>query len=179
MSDKAEIAAIVCVERDFGIGKNGNLLVRIPDDMKRFAELTAGSVVIAGRKTMDSVPGSLLKERTNLVITRQSPENDPFHSIPGRRNSISMEQAKEYLQNVNHTEQKENVFIIGGAQIYKELLQYCQRLYVTQIFQHFDADTYFPNIKLSSDWDIESLSNIRDFKGILYQFIVYKRRNTI
>lgn len=50
MSDKAGIAAIVCVERDFGIGKNGNLLVQIPDDMKRFAELTAGSVVIAGRK---------------------------------------------------------------------------------------------------------------------------------
>ena len=179
MSDKAGIAAIVCVERDFGIGKNGNLLVQIPDDMKRFAELTAGSVVIAGRKTMDSVPGGLLKERTNLVITRQSPKNNPFHPIPGKRNSISMEQAKEYLQNINHTEQKENVFIIGGAQAYKELLQYCQRLYVTQIFQHFDADTYFPNIKLSSDWDIESLSNIRDFKGILYQFIVYKRRNTI
>ena len=179
MSDKAGIAAIVCVERDFGIGKNGNLLVQIPDDMKRFAELTAGSVVIAGRKTMDSVPGGLLKGRTNLVITRQSPKNNPFHPIPGKRNSISMEQAKEYLQNINHAEQKENVFIMGGAQIYKELLQYCQRLYVTQIFQHFDADTYFPNIKMSSDWDIESLSNIRDFKGILYQFIVYKRRNTI
>lgn len=144
------IAAIVAIDESFGIGYNGNLLERIPEDMKRFKELTIGNAVIMGRKTWDSLPAKPLPNRENIVIT----------SHPQASNDIdvvfwNLEETAEWLDNT-----MKDVFIIGGGSIYKQFLPCCDTLYITVIHKQFEnVDTWFPTIDLEEDWHIESFEN--------------------
>lgn len=161
------IAAIVAVDSNFGIGFNGELLERIPDDLKRFKQLTDDSTVIMGRKTWDSLPKKPLPNRFNIIVTSQEHEDndiDVKHS--------SMEEVKAFLE----LDLGIPVFIIGGGMVYRELLPYCQEVYLTRILKdHEDVDTYFPNLDEMEDWEQDDCSETYDYNGVNYQYQHYRR----
>ena len=162
------ISAIVAVDNNWGIGYNGDLLEHIPEDLKYFKELTTGHVVVMGRKTWDSLPKKPLKDRLNIVISSQprGPLGDMAFSIP-------MEEAKIRLA---LSSADEEWFIIGGGTIYKELLPICDRVYVTKILKdHENVDTYFPDLDKSSEWEIDTCTDLRTSGNINYAFLTYDR----
>lgn len=160
------ISAIVAVDENWGIGYNGDLLAHIPDDLKRFQQLTTNHVVIMGRKTWDSLPNKPLKNRLNLVISSQ-----PRGVLEDMSMRISLEEAKIRL---NHLDDDEEWFIIGGGEIYHEFLPQCDRVYVTKILKKFEnVDTYFPNLDISPNWAPGMISGIYTYKDLSYQFWEY------
>lgn len=138
--------AIVAVDKNWAIGHAGHLLLPIREDLKRFKQLTTGKILIYGRKTMDTFPGKKpLPKRRNLVLTRH-PENlakvnvEAFNTVPALMRSLS-------------TTEREISFVIGGSSIYKQMLPFCDRVYVTEIDHAFpEADSYFPNLSEDSNW---------------------------
>lgn len=131
---KPVISAIAAIAENRALGKDNKLLFHIPEDMKRFKELTTGHVVIMGRKTYESI-GRPLKNRTNIVVTRRStPE------VEGITVKHSIEEAIEYAKTI----EKEEIFIIGGGEIYTQALPFTDRLYLTIVKGSPEADTFFP-----------------------------------
>ena len=160
------ISAIVAVDTNWGIGFNGNLLEHIPEDLKYFKELTSGHCVMMGRKTWDSLPKKPLPNRKNYIISNSQPAILGDNTI-----RFQMDDAKTFL---NYT--WEDIFIIGGGVIYKELLPYCDRVYVTKIFKNHDQiDTYFPNLDESNEWAPAMQSALHIYKDLTYQFWQYDR----
>lgn len=153
---------IVAVDEKWGIGKNNDLLISVPEDMKFFRTLTKNSIIIMGRKTLESFPnGKPLKNRENVVLTKSNIKEDVtiFDSI---------EDVLNYVKN------KENVFVVGGGSIYKQLLPYCEKAYVTKIKKDFNADVFFPNLDEKDDWEMIDSSDIKEWENIQYQFTIYK-----
>lgn len=153
---------IVAVDENWGIGKDNDLLISIPEDMKFFRNTTKNSIIIMGRKTLESFPnGKPLKNRENLVLTKGIINEDvkTFHNI---------EDVLTYVKN------KENVFIIGGGSIYKQFLPYCEKAYITKLKHNFNADTFFPNLDELIDWEMIESSDIKEWENIQYQFTIYK-----
>jgi dihydrofolate reductase len=160
------ISAIVAVDNNWGIGFNGNLLEHIPEDLKYFKELTSGHCVMMGRKTWDSLPKKPLPNRKNYIISNSQP------AILG--DNIIRFQMDDAITFLNYV--WEDVFIIGGGAIYKELLPYCDRVYVTKIFKdHDQIDTYFPNLDESDEWAPAMQSALHTYKDLTYQFWQYDR----
>ena len=161
------ISAIVAVDNNWGIGFNGDLLERIPEDLKCFKAITSDHAVIMGRKTWDSLPKKPLPNRFNVVITSQE------RHFEGMTAFIPFSEAVSRLK---RSPKEENWFIIGGGQIYKELLPYCDRVYVTKIFKdHDQVDTYFPNLDESDEWAPAMQSALHTYKDLTYQFWQYDR----
>ena len=161
------ISAIVAVNNDWEIGFNGGLLEHIPEDLKYFKTLTSGHVVVMGRKTWDSLPKKPLPDRLNIVITSQERHFGEMTAfIP----------FSEAVSRMTHIDSDEEWFIIGGGQIYEELLPLCNRVYVTKINKsHENVDTYFPNLDKSGEWAPASCSPIYEYKDFTYQFWQYDR----
>lgn len=150
------ISAIVAVDENWGIGFNGELLEKIPEDMEYFKNITIGNknnTVVMGRKTKESLPIARLPHRKNIVITRNIEDN--LDHITYANSGITFMTLEYFLKNKKFIEGTcDNVFIIGGGQIYKELLPFCDRVYVTKIFkEHENVDTYFPNLDEPEEWD--------------------------
>ena len=161
------LSIIVAKAKNNTIGKDNKLLWHISDDLKRFEELTTGHVIIMGRKTFESL-GRVLPNRKHIVFS-QNPDfkvNDENVEIVH-----SMLQLQEYIE-----DDKEN-FVIGGAMIYNLLMQYVQKMYVTEIDKDFDGDTFFPRIndeiwnEISREEGLEDSNN--NFK---YEYVVFERR---
>lgn len=168
------IAAIVCVDENFGIGSNNNLLVHIPEDMKFFKKLTTGASVIGGSKTYESFPKKPLPNRNNIIITRKCKKQPKI--FPDGTVHSNLKYIKAWLANKDVIEENSGIYIIGGGVIYKELLNQCERVYITKVFQTFDnADTFFPNIDILPEWELTNTSTIKEYKGIQYQFCIYDR----
>ena len=168
------IAAIVAVDNNYGIGSNNELLAHIPEDLKMFKEITSNGSVIVGRKTYDSLPRKPLPNRTNIIVTSQI--NDKPEVLDNNTIRCNMEYIKAWLSQENVIENNDGIYVIGGGQIYKELLPYCERAYVTKILHSYDnTDTYFPNIDNMPEWELTSTSEIKEYEGIQYQFCVYDR----
>ena len=159
--------AIVVVDQNWAIGKNGALLFSLPGDMRRFRELTTGGTVILGRKTLDSFPGGRpLPRRRNIVITRS-----PDFSRPGCE-AVSSPAAALALAGEGDT-----VWNIGGGSIYAALLPYCRRVLLTRVETAVPgADTFFPNLDALPEWTVETVGEPRTENGLMYRFIGY--RNT-
>ncbi|MEX2589969.1 MAG: dihydrofolate reductase [Chitinophagales bacterium] len=136
-----KISSIAAVSENNAIGKDNDLMWHLPDDLKFFKKHTLGHPVIMGRKTYDSM-GKPLPKRSNIVLTRDKNFNaegvEVFHDI-----ATAIDRAKEI--------DGEEIFIIGGANIYKQSLDYCNRLYLTRIHAPFDGDVFFPEID-ESKW---------------------------
>lgn len=164
------ISAIVAVDNNWGIGFNGDLLEHIPEDLEYFKQLTTGNIIIMGRKTWESLPKKPLPKRRNLVIT-SNPDN---YNNTNEVNFFTLSQIKVSL--LKDKDKNLNFFVIGGGQIYKELLPICDRVYVTKIFKdHANVDTYFPNIELMDNWKCIEQSEIKQYNDISYQFKTYSR----
>ena len=158
---------IVAVDKNWAIGKDNKLLVSIPQDMKFFRETTTGKVVVMGRKTLETFPGGQpLKNRVNIVITR-----DKNYEMKGAVIVHSVEEALEEVKKYN----SEDVYVIGGDSIYKQMLQYCDLAHVTKINHAYEADSYFPNLDEMADWEITGVSDEQTYFNLEYEFVRYER----
>lgn len=159
---------IVAVDNNWGIGKEGGLLVHLPGDLNYFKEKTLGKVVVMGRTTFESLPGRKpLKNRVNIVLSR-NPEFEPEGCIKCK----SMGELFKTLESYD----MEDVFIIGGADIYKQFSPYCSGHLVTKINAVFNADKYFENLDLRDDLVIVAESEVQKENGVEYRFTEYKRK---
>lgn len=167
------VNAIVCVDSNWGIGYQNNLLISIPEDMKFFKEMTTGNMVIMGRKTYDSLLVKPLPNRINVVITSNISENNCAELRKDCVLYANIDVIKETLaQNILPYD----VYIIGGASIYKELLPYCYRVYTTEVEYSFEnVDTYFPNLDELEDWRIAEIGEEKEYEGIKYRFCMYEK----
>ena len=157
--------AIAAVDENFGIGYKGDLLVRIPEDMKRFRKLTTGNVVVYGRNTLAGFPnGKPLKDRVNIILS-----GDPnFHT-----EDVIVVRTKDALLKEIEKYDKDSVFLIGGGNLYRQLINNCDKIFLTKISGTYDADTYFPNIDNMDNWKITREEKTATFGKIDYQFVEY------
>ncbi len=159
---------IVAVDKNWAIGYQNKLLISIPEDMRFFREETTNKVVIMGRNTLETFPGGKpLKNRTNIVITSK-----PDFTVS---DAIVVHSVKEALAAVKDYK-SEDIYVIGGASIYKQMLDYCEVAHVTKIDYAYHADTYFPNLDERPDWVIEAESDERTYYDIEYAFYKYVRK---
>lgn len=157
---------IVAVDGNWAIGNNGDLLCKNPIDMKFFKETTTGKVVIMGRKTLESFPKQKpLPNRTNIVLSRNN-------KIDG---CIVVNSIDELLIKIKNYDD-DDLFVIGGGQIYKELLPYCKKAYVTKMKNIFEADTYFPNLDELDDWEMVDKSEDFKYENIEFNFFIYENK---
>lgn len=160
---------IVAVDRNWAIGYKNDLLVSIPEDMKFFRETTTGKVVIMGKNTLESFPNSKpLKNRTNIVIAL---EKD--YKVDGATVVYSIEEALEEAKKYN----TEDVFVIGGGSIYRQMLPYVDTAYVTYVNHEYSADTFIDNLdKMQDEWYIANESDEYTYFDLEYFFRIYKRK---
>lgn len=165
---------IVAVDKNWAIGKDNDLLISIPEDMKHFKDKTLHNIVIMGQNTLDSLPnGKPLPKRTNVVLTEKTSLEDNIVIC----NSVS--DVLEYIKNgiLTHQFIADDVFVIGGESVYRQLLPYCRYAYITRIDKEFEADRYFPeNLEKSKDWDkVNSSQHYSEEYKVNYYFEEYKR----
>ena len=160
--------AILSADRNWGIGYQNKLLVRLPSDMRFFRETTTGHVVVMGRKTLESFPGGLpLKNRTNIVLTRK--ENYDGHgAIVVHTEEALLEELKKY--------EDDDIYVVGGGQIYEMLLPYCNLIHVTKIDFSYEADTYFPNLDEMPEWEVTAESEEQTYFDLEFTFCQYERK---
>jgi dihydrofolate reductase len=137
------ISIIVAIAENYAIGRNNDLLTHIPDDLKRFKQLTTGHTIVMGKKTYESLPNRPLPNRRSLVIT-----DLPSEKIAGCEMAYSISDAVEKME-----ADKEN-FVIGGGSIYRQFLPLANKLYITWVHMRFDADVFFPEIDLT-EWNLD------------------------
>ena len=158
---------IVNVDSNWAIGYRGKLLVSIPEDMKFFRSETTGKVVVLGRKTLDTFPdGQPLKNRTNIILTR-----NPNYQVKGAIICHSVEEVLEELKKYND----EDIFVIGGESIYRQLLPYCKTAYITKIDHAYQADTFFPDLDQDPQWQMTKISDEQTYFDLEYVFTIYER----
>ncbi|UKJ06411.1 dihydrofolate reductase [Solitalea lacus] len=160
-----KISIVVAKAENNVIGKNNTLIWHLPADLKYFKLLTTGNTIIMGRKTYDSI-GKPLPNRRNIVISRNTELN-----IPGCDVVNSLEEALKITSNENE------VFVIGGAEIYKQALTLANTLYVTEVKAGFEGDAFFPDFSLN-DWDeaCRTDHNADEKNQFNYSFVTYKRK---
>ena len=158
---------IVAVDNNWAIGNKNKLLVSIPNDMKHFREETTGKVVVLGRKTLETFPqGQPLKNRTNIILTK----NKNFKV----KDAIVVHSLEALLEELKNYED-EDVYVIGGDSVYKQLLPYCNIAHVTKVDHEYEADTYFPNLDKDPEWQITAESDEQTYFDLPYQFLKYER----
>jgi dihydrofolate reductase len=165
------LSQIVAVAANGVIGKDNDLVWHLPDDMAYFKEKTKGLPVIMGRKNYLSLPEKFrpLPKRPNIVVTRQ-----PDFEAPGCELAHSMEQAIALAQAHGHDE----IFIIGGAEIYRQSLHLCQRIYLTEIHGEFEGDTFYPPLDKSQWEETSRTHHPADARhSHAFDFVIYERKN--
>ena len=161
------ISLIAAVAEDMAIGKNKELLCHMPNDLKRFKDLTVNHAVIMGRRTFESLPDGALPNRKNLVLT-SIPES--FYD-----NAFACSSIEDAL---NLCESQDEVFIIGGAMIYKQTIEMADKLYITEIHHKFEnADTFLPVIDAIKWKEVFREDHPADEKhSYPYSFVIYEKK---
>ncbi|MDD7642451.1 MAG: dihydrofolate reductase [bacterium] len=158
---------IACVDNNWAIGKNNQLLVRIPADMKFFRETTTGKVVVMGRKTLESFPnGQPLKNRTNIVLT-----HNRNYKVKDAIVVYSVEELNEELKKYP----SEDIYIIGGESIYEQFVDACDVAHITKVDYAYDADAHFPNLDEKPEWRIAQDSEEQTYFDLIFYFYKYEK----
>lgn len=160
---------IVAVDNKWAIGYKDKLLVSIPNDHKHFREETTGKVVVYGRKTLETFPGGTpLKGRINIILSTNKEyfvkDAIVVHSI-----DLLLEELKKYKE--------EDIFIIGGESIYRQMLPYCDVAHITKIDHIYEADTYFPDLDENADWEVTADSEEQTYFDLEYVFLKYEKKH--
>lgn len=162
---------IVAVDNNWAIGNKNQLLISIPNDQKHFREETTGKVVVLGRKTLATFPQGLpLKNRTNIILSK-----DKHFKV---KDAIVVHSLEELLEQLKQYD-SEDVYIIGGESIYRQMLPYCDVAHVTKIDYSYEADTYFPNLDKDAEWVITADSDEQTYFDIAYEFLRYERKSNL
>ena len=161
---------IAAVDRNWSIGNQGGLLVRIPEDQRFFKQMTLGKTVVMGRKTLDSLPGGrALKDRTNIVLTR-----DPEFERDNVTVVHSLPEALSLLKELP----PDDVMIIGGESVYRLFLPYCDGAEITMVDGEFEADCRIPDLDALKDWTLTEESETKEWNGLRFAFRHYERTGT-
>ena len=159
---------IANVDINWAIGKNNQLLVKIPADMKFFRETTTGKVVVMGRKTLECLPtGQPLKNRTNIVLT-----HDRNYRVADAIVVYSMDELHEELKKYP----SEDIYIIGGESIYRQLVDECDVAHITMVDYAYDADAHFPNLDEKPEWRITQDSEEQTYFDLIYHSYKYEKK---
>ena len=155
---------IVAVDENWAIGKDGEQLRYISADLKRFKALTMGHPVILGRKTMATFPGGRpLKGRRNLILSRtleEAPEGgEVYRALDGLLAAAP-----------------EDAFVVGGASVYRALLDRCDTAYVTKLHAAFPADCWFPDLDADPAWEAAEEEGAQEEDGLIYHYVTYRRK---
>ena len=155
---------IVAVYEDWGIGRDGTQPVALSADRKFFRETTRGCMVIAGRRTAEDFPGRKpLPGRENVLLTRGGGEYPGFTLCDSVEKVLAL------------AEKAPRAMVIGGGSVYRQLLPYCDRAYVTKLKTRVECDTWFPNLDESPEWRLTEVLGSGEENGIGYAFCVYER----
>ena len=156
---------IVAVYDDWGIGRDGTQPVALKADRKFFRETTKGCLVIAGRRTVEDFPGKKpLPGRENVLLTRHGGD------YPGFTLCESAEKAVELA------EKADRAMVIGGGSVYRQLLPYCDKAYVTKVHTFLDCDTFFPDLDKDPAWGKPEMLQSGEEDGIRYEMLLYRRK---
>ena len=159
---------IAAVDKNWAIGRNNKLLVSIPDDMKFFRETTTGKVVVMGRKTLESFPGKKpLKNRVNIVLT-----SDNSYQVDGAVIVHDMDELHEELKKYD----SQDIYVIGGESIYRQLLDQCDVAHITKIDFSYEADAWFPNLDEKEEWVVTADSEEQTYFDLEYYFYKYEKK---
>ena len=159
------ISIIVAIAQNFAIGKNNDLLFHLPNDLKRFKQITTGYPVIMGRNTLLSLPKGALPNRRNIVIT-----DNPEEKFDRCEMVFSVDEAIEAVKN------EQEAFIIGGGMIYRQFYPLAGKLYLTLVHRDFDADVYFPEIDYSEWAETSREDHFDEVNGFDYSYLNLKRK---
>lgn len=157
------ISISVAVAKNNIIGNDNKLIWHISEDLKRFKQITTGKIMIMGRKTFESLPG-ILPNREHIVVTRDKNFKVDSDKVKVVHDLDSL--IKKYIDS------EDEIFVIGGAEIYKQVLPYTKKIYLTKIDKNFDGDTSFPEInyaEFKEDYTSEKFTDEKN--GLMYQFI--------
>lgn len=159
--------SIVAVDENWGIGKNNAMPWRIPGEQLFFKETTLGKTIVMGRRTLESLPGGRpLPGRSNIVLTRSMD-----YTVKG----ATVVRSPEELMNVVGDLDSDDIFLIGGAQIYRLLIPYCSKAYVTKVAGSYDVDTHHPDLDSDPNWVVVDKSpSITAPNGIVYARYIYE-----
>ena len=158
---------IVACDKNWGIGKDGHLLCHLSGDLRYFKEMTMGKTVVMGRVTLESLPGGKgLPGRRNIVLTR-----NPEYKAEGAEVVHSLDELNDAVKDTPD----DDVFVIGGANIYDMLLLSCRKIYVTKVDAEFDADRHFRNLDKSRRFEVAWRSEYMEEDGISYRFVRYEK----
>lgn len=158
------LSLIVAADENNCIGGGNKLLWHLPDDLKRFKELTRGHPVIMGRKTYESI-GHALPERQNIVISRQKNFSAPDVSVVPSLNAAIVEAGDA-----------EEVFVIGGGEIYQQAIEKANRIYMTRVHSQFDGDVFFPAMDQTAWKETAKIEHLADDKHVYtFTFVTYER----
>jgi len=167
-----KFSLFVATDENRGIGIDNHLPWDLPEDMKRFAEITKGkgnNAVIMGRKTWESIPEKFkpLPDRLNVVLTRNADYQTP-------EGVLAFSSLDEALENIKA---KDEIFIIGGNSLYKEGILHpnCEKIYITEVCATFECDTFFPKIPEKTFQIIEGTDKMESKSGLKYRYVVYQR----
>lgn len=169
MAGQKKFHMIVAVDNRWAIGNKNRLLVSIPNDLKHFREETTGKVIVLGRKTLETFPQGLpLQNRENIILS-----GNPAFKVRGATVVNSLEQLLDTLKKYP----PEDVYIVGGESIYRQLLPYCDTVQVTKIDHTYEADAYFPDLDADKEWILAEDSDELTYFDISYNFLKYRRIN--
>ena len=159
---------IVTADDNWAIGYKNKPLVAIPSDANYFRKTTAGKVLVMGRKTLENYPGQRpLPMRTNIVLTSRegyrAKDALTVHSIDELNDLL-----KDY--------KSEDVYVIGGDSLYRQLLPFCDLVHVTKVHHTYQADCWFPDLDRSDEWEITDTSDEQTYFDLTYHFVTYERK---
>ena len=158
---------IVAVDANWSIGNKNSLLVRIPADHKMFREETTGKVVVLGRKTLETFPvGQPLPNRENIILS-----TNPSYEVKGAKVVHDIDELMEVLKAYDD----KDIYIIGGASVYKLMMPYVDTIHVTKIDHEYEADAYFLDLDKEPEWKITAESDEQVYFDITYSFVKYER----
>jgi dihydrofolate reductase len=158
---------IAAVDNNWAIGFRNGLLVRIPNDQKQFREMTEGKVIVMGRKTLETFPQRQpLKNRVNVVLT-----SDMKYSVKDAVIVHSLDELMEELKKYND----DDVYVVGGESVYKQLLPYCNTAHITKIDYEYQADAFLSNFDETPDWKLTGQSDEQTYFDLEYYFQKYEK----
>jgi len=166
-----DLILIASADRNWGLGKDNKLLIRIPEDLKRFAEFTRGNVIVVGRKTLETFRDKKpLPDRINVVLTR-----DKDYTCDG---AVIVHSIEEMFNAIEGFDKK--VYVCGGETIYRQLLPYCNLALITQIDEEFEADAHLVNLDVKSDWKRTVTGEWQESRaGVRFRYVEYIKEKNI
>lgn len=159
---------IAAVDNNWAIGYRNSLLVRIPRDQQMFREMTEGKVIVIGRKTLETFPQKQpLKNRVNIILSRNKE-----YTV---KDAVVVHSADELGEELKKYDDKD-IYVVGGASVYGQLLPYCDTAYITKIDYEYQADAYFPRLDNMPEWELAADSEEQTYFDLEYYFLKYERK---